>query len=223
MEIPEETFTRAPGLTTITTRHRDRRTITERFRDDKWTRETRSFSYGTDGCRTEIAVTESSDHPAVTNSIAHHDFLGRVIATLTPAFGGGWLIASNHYDGASDRLLRATRGGAPDTLHQYDALGDLAATALDLDGNGAIDPAGPDRITASATRYEQDASNIWWRVTASISYPETDSAAPFTNTLARTRVSGLGATWDSLPMYDATLGIPEDARLTAQTESFTAS
>ena len=54
----------------------------------------------------------------------------------------------------------------PDTLYEYDAFGDLCTTAIDVDGDGQISCSGPDHITTTATRYEQDASNVWWRVTA---------------------------------------------------------
>ena len=98
-----------------------------------WAYEIHSTAHAADGCRTETSVTESSDYPTVTNSVTRYDFLGRVACVQTPAFGGGWLAVSNFYDGASSRLLRVTRTGQPGTLYAYDELGNLAATALDVD------------------------------------------------------------------------------------------
>jgi hypothetical protein len=137
--------------------------VEERFWDGKWTRTTRTASFGADGCRAETTVTESSDYPAVTNSITTYDFLGRVARVQTPAFGGGWLTTSNFYDGASSRLLRVTRTGQPGTLYPYDALGNPAATALDIDGDGVFTAA--DLATAADATHEQDAAGDWWRVT----------------------------------------------------------
>jgi len=132
------TETVTPGVTNRTVRHVGGATVGERFWDGKWTRETRSTSYGPDGCRAETAVTESSDCPAVTNSVTAYDFLGRVVSVVTPLG-----VTSNFYDGASSRILRVSRTGQPDTLYAYDALNQYTAI-----GNQQSPPTMP---TASPT------------------------------------------------------------------------
>ena len=149
--LAEETV--SAGVTNRTTAIPGAAPVEERFRDGKWTRETRSTDYAADGCRIETAVTESSDHPTVTNSITTYDFLGRAVVVRNPAFGGDWLTTSNFHDGASSRLLRTTRTGRPATLYQYDALGNQTATALDLDGDGVFTSA--DLATAAAVTHER--------------------------------------------------------------------
>jgi len=94
-------------------------------------------------------------------STAVYDFLGRAVSVTTPLG-----ITSNFYSGASDRLVRVSRTGQPDTLFVYDELGNVTATAMDVDGDGQVSYSGPDRISATDTRYEEDASNVWWRVTS---------------------------------------------------------
>jgi len=120
-------------------------TVTEKFWDGKWTRETRSTSYDASGCRVETVIAESSDYPAVTKSVTVYDFLGRAVSVTTPQG-----VTSNFYDGASDRVIRVSRTGSPDTLYEYEAgsAGVPARTALDVDGDGAIGRDGPDRITS---------------------------------------------------------------------------
>ena len=130
-------------------------TVTEKFWDGKWTRETRSTSYDASGCRVETVTKEASDYPAYVASVTTYDFLGRVVSVTTPLG-----VASNFYDGASDRLVRKAETGKPDTIYAYDELGNLTATALDVNANGVIDYAGTDRISAAVTRYEEDASNV---------------------------------------------------------------
>jgi len=108
-----------------------------------------------------------------------------------------------------------SRTGSPDTLYEYEAgsAGVPARTALDVNANGVIDYAGPDRITASSETYEKDASNGWWRVMSSSVWTETGSDACVTSSVKRVRMTGLGA---SAPV---TLGLPSGAVLTAQTET----
>jgi len=74
---------------------------------------------------------ESSDYPAHTASVTAYDFLGRAVSVTTPLG-----VTSNFYDGASDRLVRVSRTGQPDTLYVYDEIGNVTATALDADNDG---------------------------------------------------------------------------------------
>jgi RHS repeat-associated protein len=189
-----------------------------RYGDNEWTEttQTRAVAYPASGLRVETAATESSDLPSVTNSVTVYDALGRVLSVSTPAFGGGRLVASNFYDGATARLIRQARAGQPDTLYAYDPYGRPAVSALDVNGNGTIDYAGPDRVTATYETYERDASNDWWRVTASVTYPDTGSPAPLTNALTRVRLTGLG-----LPPPVTYSMLPVTSHLTAQSETFT--
>ena len=175
--------------------------MTEREWDGKWTRETRSTAYdGTSGCRAETVLAESSDYPAVTKSVTEYDFLGRAVSVATPLG-----VTSNFYDGATSRLLRVTRTGSPDTLYAYDALGGVIATALDVDGDGTVAYAGTDRITRTDTRYEEDESNAWWRVTASAIWNQTGVDAGLTSAVKRVRMTGLGGAAPSWTSANAIL------------------
>ncbi|MFA7054154.1 MAG: hypothetical protein WC328_14170, partial [Kiritimatiellia bacterium] len=200
----------AAGVTNTVVRIRGGGTVTLTEWDGVWTRETRAASCLSGGIRRETVVTESSDCPPVTNSVTDSDALGRVLSVSTPAFGGGRLTASNFYAGASSRLVRSTRPGQPDTLYEYDGLGRPAVSALDVNANGEIDREGPDRVSLSLETYEEDAAGDWWQVSASASCPDTGSAVPVTNTLSRSRLTGLGVPASQL----AAAGV-----LTAQSET----
>ncbi|MDD4621835.1 MAG: hypothetical protein PHG71_01205, partial [Kiritimatiellae bacterium] len=157
----EVTETDSAGVTNRVTRYFGGAVMAEKYWDGRWTRETRSSGLDTAGCRVETVIAESSDYSAFTNSITVYDFLGRAVSVTTPLG-----ITSNFYSGASDRLVRVSRTGQPDTLFVYDELGNVTATAMDVDGDGQVSYSGPDRISATDTRYEEDASNVWWRVTS---------------------------------------------------------
>ena len=194
----------------ITTRYRGGATITERLWDGKWTRETRSDAFDAQGRRVETVVTMPSDAPAVTNAVTTYDHLGRAVSVVTPLG-----VTSNFYDSASSRLIRVSRTGSPDTLYEYEAggAGVPARTAIDVDGDGQIPYSGPDRITATHETYEQDASNVWWRVTSQAVWAETNSAACITSSVIRVRLTGLGTP------APAALELSGGAILTAQTET----
>ena len=143
--------------------------------DSGWT-DALSFSrYGSDGCRTDYSVTMASDSPAVTNSVTFSDFLGRTARVVTPLSDSTYA-----YDGASSRVVSvsdAASGTSSATL--YDALRQPVGS-LGSDGVASL----------STTRYEQDASNAWWRVTET-----REAAAGTTNLLStvRERLTGLSA------------------------------
>ena len=88
--------------------YRNGRSIAIQSWDGGWTRETSWSDYAADGARRAFSVTEASDSvDANTNQIAHSDFLGRTVATLTPGVQNTWLVSSNAYDGATSRIVRS--------------------------------------------------------------------------------------------------------------------
>jgi RHS repeat-associated protein len=123
------------------------------------------------------------------------DLLGRTIRTERPGFGGSVLVSSNFFDTAN-HLVRTTSSSAGGvyavTLFAYDSLGAQTRSGLDLNRNGILDLAGPDRVSESRSWYEQDASNNWWQTSASILYPHDGSAVPVTNAIQKTQLTGLG-------------------------------
>jgi RHS repeat-associated protein len=167
-------------------------------------RQTYAYGVDSDGTQWSTVFTgpDGADSPAWSKTVT--DPLGRSIAQIHPGFGGALLVTSNSYDLAG-RLLSQTVADAtnPEThvilsrnLNQYDALGNLTLTAQDLDFDGEIDLSGPDRVSGQATLYIQ-LSGDWHQESASWTYPESGSAAPLTNAITRTRLTGLGSTYSA--------------------------
>ena len=193
------------GVTNRTTEIFGGATVQERFWDGKWTRETRTASYGEDGCRVETVVSEASDMPApATSSVTAYDFLGRTVSVSTPLG-----VTSNFYDGASARVVRTTRTGSADTRYTYDELGYVTATALDADGDGHVTYLGSDRITASESVYVKTGAD-WWRETVSLNWNVDGQDTFLTSSVSRVRMTGLGTPAVNVP------GVPEGAVLTSQ-------
>ena len=180
------TETASAGVTNRTLRVQGGAVVEEKYWDGKWTRETRSTAHDAAGRRVETVTAEASDCPAFAKSVTAYDFLGREVSVAAPLG-----VTSNFYEGASDRVLRMSRTGSPDTLYVYDALGNVTATALDVDGDGQVSYAGADRISSAATRYET-LSGDWWRVTSSAVWNQTGVDACLTSSVMRARVTGLG-------------------------------
>ena len=160
------------------------------------------------GCRVETVIAEASDMPgSVVASETVYDFLGRAVSVTTPLG-----ITYNFYGGASDRLVRVSRTGQPDTLFVYDELGNVTATAMDVDGDGQVSYSGPDRISATDTRYEEDASNVWWRVTS-----QSESVGIVTHSAAvvKEQVTGL-----SPALLSRTVTVSPDGTTTTVTRAF---
>ncbi len=117
------------------------------------------------------------------------DALGRAVRAERPGFGGTNLVSQSFYD-AQGRLVRSTQTGQPDTLYAYNELGEPVAQAADLNGNGVMDLAGPDRVVSNDVVYAQT-DGVWWRESRSYAYPETTAQLITTR---RERLTGLGAT-----------------------------
>jgi RHS repeat-associated protein len=163
--------TNASSRTETTVSYRGGGSVTLREEGSDWVRTASSSSYGSDGCRTDISVTETSDGECVTNSVSVSDFLGRTARVTTPLSDSTYA-----YAGASPRVLSvadSVSGLATATL--YDALrepvGSVSAGVSSL----------------SSARYEL-ATGAWWRVTES-----REAAGAQTNLLStvRERLTGL--------------------------------
>ena len=78
------------------------------------------------------------------------------------------------------------------TLYEYNDLGEQIRSGLDMNNNGTLDLASMDRITESETCYEKNGSD-WFKVSISKLYAQDNSAAVTTNSIQKTRLTGLGA------------------------------
>lgn len=157
----------------------------------------RFYDYGVnpDGSQWTLVHTGRPDSPMWEKTTV--DMLGRTVKVERPGFGGTVVTTASEYNGKGQ--LAATRTWAgdstrapllPATLYEYDELGDLFRTAVDVDGNGRIDLRGPDRIHETQTRIVKKYGERW-RETLSKVYPEDGNAEPVV--VATRRQAMLGA------------------------------
>jgi hypothetical protein len=80
----------------------------------------------------------------------------------------GWINAVVRH--SKGRVKRAAPPDMAPTIYEYDAMGNLFRSGLDIGGNGVLDLASTDRIHETAVQYES-AGGGWWRVTTNRTYP----------------------------------------------------
>jgi RHS repeat-associated protein len=151
------------------------------------------YEYGvnSDGSRWTIVRTGSENSAAWEKTTT--DMLGRTIRVERPAFGGGTLVTVSVYDedGRLQRVSNPSGQSTLDTFYEYDELGRVIRSGLDVNGNGSLDVGGPDRIQDHDEYYEF-AEDDWWRVSLSRIYPFSDSWTAVTNSIRKVRLTGLG-------------------------------
>lgn len=156
------------------------------------------FDYGVnaDGSTWTKEFTASSNSPVWKKVVK--DMAGRIIRTEKPAFSGGVLITENTYDSGGlltkvieSALTGSTTSTISTVFYDYDAIGNRTLTALDLNGNEALD-LDADRITLTENSYQQ-ISNDWYRVTENRICPEDGSTNTLVTSTRKVRLTGLGS------------------------------
>jgi len=181
------------GLTNTTVRYPDGRT---HYTEQNGTRQ-QTYLYGLDLSSPGHQTTTVYTGPEGTNSPAWQrtttDMLGRTIRTERPGFNGSTLITENEYN-TKGQLISQSMVYGPESkvsLFAYNALGQQILTAQDINTNGVIDLAGPDRVTSNATEFVQ-IDGDWFRESRSYTFPETNSATALLTSTQCQRLTGLG-------------------------------
>jgi RHS repeat-associated protein len=117
------------------------------------------------------------------------DSLGRGILVENPGFGGVAVVSTSCYN-HQNQLVKTSRTSAPDTLYSYNEIAEQFRSGLDVNTNGVLDLAGPDRVSESAAWFEKDGAGNDWGCRASLLYAGNGSAVPITNGIQRLRLMG---------------------------------
>ncbi|MFZ5493765.1 MAG: hypothetical protein ACOZE5_00325, partial [Verrucomicrobiota bacterium] len=119
------------------------------------------------------------------------DWAGRTIREERPAPPGATpsTFTKQYYYNSAGQLSKTTETALADTLVAYNAWQQPFRTGLDLNANGALDPASTDRITETDTLFEKDGNGAWWTKTTTKAYNVDNSAAPVTTSVTKTRLN----------------------------------
>ena len=119
------------------------------------------------------------------------DFLGRSYKSEMPGANSTNLTSQQYYN-AKNQVCKSSRTGQPDTLMEYDELGAIVRSGLDIDGNGSLTLASMDRIVDSDTSFAKETSN-WYSVSTSTAYPTDGTATALPLGTSKTQLTGLDA------------------------------
>ena len=195
-----QTVVRPGGATEITENFPDGRTksvtgtgVTPRFYD---------YGVNPDGSQWTLAHTGGPDSPMWEKTTT--DMLGRIVKEEKPGFGGNLLTTTYEYNDKSQLVAVRQWSGDPPvtpigvaTLYEYDELGDQFRTAQDVNGNGAVDLAGPDRINETQTRIVTRSGERWHETVSKV-YPAEGSAVPVAVSVQRNAMAGQGSGFSTL-------------------------
>ncbi len=120
------------------------------------------------------------------------DWLGRVTKTSRPGWPGKpAFVEEFHFDGGTGRLMTMTKTGYAPTRYEYNVLGHLVRTGLDLGSNG-LSTGSMDRITDYDQTFEK-LGNDWWLRSETKTYPFANNGTAITTSVSRQRLSGFQA------------------------------
>ena len=185
----------ADGLTTTITHPGGATEITQRYVDGRIKSVTgtgvvaRYYTYGANADGTQWTTVHNGTESGSNWETTVTDMLGRVARVEKPG-PSGTMVTTNVYDNQG-RLASTQTPGQADTLYEYDVLGNVVRTGLDLDGNGVLNTAGTDRISESETAYVKD-GGAWWHESLTAVYATDNDATATTTGIRRTLITGLG-------------------------------
>ena len=164
----------------------------------------RYYDYGVDpdGSQWTMVYTGRPDSPMWQKTTT--DMLGRTVKEERPGFGGVLLTITCDYNDKSQLVaVRQWEGNPPvaqvgvTTLYEYDELGDQVRMIQDVNGNGVVDMAGPDRISETQSRIAT-ISGERWRETISKVYPVAGSANSVASSIQRRPMVGEDSGYSAL-------------------------
>jgi RHS repeat-associated protein len=142
--------------------------------------------------------------PAGTNSPMWQkstaDLAGRTIREERPGYSGT-IITNESFYNTKGQLVKTTTTGQLPMLYEYTELGEQYRSTLDVNSNGVINLAGPDRVSESDRFYEKDASGNWWSVLINKVYAKDSSSDIFTNSIQRSLVLAADPSYASYQSY----------------------
>ena len=165
-----------------------------------------TYEYGfepADGSQWTTVYTgsEGTSSPRWQKTVTDAD--GKTLRTERPGYGGTLLATVYHYD-TNDRAWKTEQreDGVVKTVHinEFDDLGNVTRSGLDVDKSDSLDLASMDRITDSDSNYWYGDAGLpsrslgvgWWRVSTSTTYPEDGVATALQVSKNKSRLTGLG-------------------------------
>lgn len=199
------TFSHANGGRTVTTTHPGgATTVTERYVDGSTksvtgsaqVASTHALAVNGDGTITLTTYAGPSGTSSPRWSKMTTDWVGRTYWQQSPTTAAGVTFDKVSIFNTAGQLVRIEETNLANTLYQYDGLGELEYTALDVNGNGSIDLTGPDRVTSTRSKVVNN-GGVWSAESSTYVLNQENSATPIrTGRALRRLVPYLGSSTD---------------------------
>ena len=151
------------------------------------------YGVNSDGTQWTIKYTGSDGTSSPMWEKHTRDLLGRVVKTEKPGFGGETLT-TKYTNNTKGQLTKTEQwvGAELETVQimEYDDLGNRVRSGTDVDQNGSLTLASMDRISDTVRGYVKEDGD-WYDQTVQIFYPQDNSAVALTNSIVRSRLTGL--------------------------------
>lgn len=109
------------------------------------------------------------------------NMVGQIILEETSGFGG--IITQRNYYNAKKQLVKATRTGQADTLYEYDEIGNIFRTGMDINGSGTLELASSDQILEKNIDMDET-----WRTIKQKTYATFNDESPTTISITKERI-----------------------------------
>jgi RHS repeat-associated protein len=117
------------------------------------------------------------------------DMLGLLIGETSPSFLGTGNVSTEYNYDQYNRLIAQSQTGMANRLYEYDAVGKIIRSGLDMNGNGQLDLASGDRITDNDRIYQID-EGVWYDVSTTKVYPVINNSTVKTVSVSKRQLSG---------------------------------
>lgn len=152
----------------------------------------KSYSYSVNG-GIETSVTYGNTQNGTSQRYENimTDWMSRIVEDDQPGFTGQSDMVENYSYNSGGQLTQVTRTGYAPTEFQYDVLGNLTYSGLNLGGNLA--PNSTDRVKYTNVYFTTDSTGSSWLEKDTTVYPIANSSTAYTISTRKQRLSGFAS------------------------------
>jgi RHS repeat-associated protein len=150
------------------------------------------YDYGVDTGNGNLWSKESIGSAASTRyTKTYTNSIGKIAKIEKSGYNTATITTEFYYNNYG-QLWKKTQTGLADTLYEYDSVGNMTRSGLDISDNGTLDLASADRISDRDTVFSL-VSTDWWQITTNKTYATTDSSTSTTTSITKKRLTGLAS------------------------------
>jgi len=153
------------------------------------------YTYSTESDGRKVVQVNSGTSSSTRLQKTWTNWAGQPIKLEKPGFSQSSqsaYVEEQFYSTTTGQLTHSTRTGVAPTRYEYNALGQVKRSGLDVDSGGALVLASMDRIADAETVFEL-VSTTWWVKTTTTAYPAASSATGVTISVSKQKLNGFSS------------------------------